>query len=166
MAARLWLTVAEPVSFRTTQDTAPREYLPLRLRSMLLALLSTSIAINLVDRQTLSVVAPVMRGELHLNNTQYAYIVCAFQLGMFLGQVPAGAMMDRIGTRLGLAMAFLAWSMINAAHALAGSLAMFVGLRFLMGFSECGNYTGGIKAIATLYPPEQRAFSGGVFNAG
>src|SRR5437870_368731 len=94
-------------------------YLPLRTRSFLLALLSSSIAINLVDRQTLSVVAPVMRSELHLSNTGYAYIVCAFQVGMFLGQVPMGALMDRIGTRLGLALAFMAWSLVNAAHALA-----------------------------------------------
>ena len=162
--ARLYPHMAEPVSISAAADTA--EYLPLRLRGFLLALLSSSIAINLVDRQALSVVAPVMRQDLHLSNTQYAYIVCAFQLGMFLGQVPAGAMMDRIGTRLGLAFAFLAWSTVNAAHAAAGSLAMFIALRFLMGFSECGNYTGGIKAIATLYPPEQRALSGGIFNAG
>src|SRR5581483_6615198 len=128
--------MAEPFPVPVAADATSREYLPLRLRSFLLALLSTSIAINLVDRQTLSVVAPVMRGELHLNNTQYAYIVCAFQLGMFLGQVPAGAMMDRIGTRLGLALAFMAWSTINAAHALAGSLAMFIGLRFLMRSEE------------------------------
>ena len=158
--------MAESIPLSVAADATPREYLPLRLRSFLLALLSSSIAINLVDRQTLSVVAPVMRSELHLNNTQYAYIVCAFQLGMFLGQVPAGAMLDRIGTRVGLALAFMAWSTVNAAHALAGSLAMFIVLRFLMGFSECGNYTGGIKAIATLFPPEQRALSGGVFNAG
>jgi MFS transporter, ACS family, hexuronate transporter len=140
--------------------------IPPRSRNLVLALLSSSIAINLIDRQTLSVVAPVMRGELHLSNTQYAYIVTAFQIGMFLGQVPAGALMDRIGTRLGLAIAFLAWSAVNAAHAAAGSLRIFIGLRLLMGISECGNYTGGIKAIASLFPPDKRAFSGGVFNAG
>ena len=94
-----------------------------------------------------------MRADLHLTNTQYAYIVTAFQIGMFLGQVPAGALMDRIGTRLGLAIAFLAWSAVNAAHAAARTLDIFVGLRLLMGISECGNYTGGIKAIASLFPP-------------
>ncbi|HWB83793.1 MAG TPA: MFS transporter [Bryobacteraceae bacterium] len=151
-----------------TSDAAfpKREYLPLRLRNIVLALLSTSIAINLVDRQALSVVAPVMRAALHFSNTDYAYIVCAFQVGMFIGQAPAGAIMDRIGTRLGLALAFIAWSFVSAAHAAAGSLLVFIALRFLMGLSECGNYTGGIKAIASLYPPEQRAFSGGIFNAG
>jgi ACS family hexuronate transporter-like MFS transporter len=146
--------------------SAPGQGISSRTRNFLLALLSASIAINLVDRQALSVVAPVMRGSLHFTNTDYAYIVCAFQVGMFLGQVPAGQLMDRLGTRLGLTIAFVAWSIVNTAHALAGTLIAYVILRFLMGFSECGNYTGGIKAVASLFPPKQRAFAGGVFNAG
>src|SRR5207244_3363470 len=39
-------------------------------------------------------------------------------------------------------------------------------LRFVMGLFECGNYTGGIKALAGLFPKETRSRAGGVFNAG
>ena len=60
-----------------------------RTRNLLLALLSSSIAVNLVDRQTLSVVAPVMRADLHLTNTQYAYIATSIVLGVL---VISGAM--------------------------------------------------------------------------
>jgi ACS family hexuronate transporter-like MFS transporter len=35
-----------------------------------------------------------------------------------------------------------------------------------MGLTECGNYTGGIKALAGLFPPTTRSKAGGVFNAG
>jgi ACS family hexuronate transporter-like MFS transporter len=157
--------MSEPIT-TSEKAVAPQEYLPFRRRSIILALLSASIAINLIDRQSLSVVAPVMRAALHFSNTDYAVIVCAFQIGMFLGQAPFGAFIDRIGTRLGLAIPFVAWSFVSAAHAAAGSLVAFVVLRFAMGLSECGNYTGGIKAIASLYPPRQRALSGGIFNAG
>ncbi len=129
-------------------------------------LLSVSICINLIDRQVLSVVAPVLREELRLSNTQYSYIVFAFQLGMLLGQVPAGVLMDLFGTRLGLTVIFLGWSLSNGLHSVARALGSFMGLRFLMGLTECGNYTGGIKAIARLFPPQQRALAGGVFNAG
>ena len=147
-------------------NPVPSQPLPVRTRNLLLALLSASIAINLVDRQVLSVVAPVMRGELGFSNTDYAYIVCAFQLGMLLGQIPAGALMDRVGTRLGLTLALIAWSVFNTAHAAAASLAGFVALRLLMGLAECGNYSGGIKTIAGIFPSGQRAFAGGIFNAG
>jgi len=144
----------------------PHSTLPARLRWTIVGLLSSSIAINLIDRQVLSVLAPVLREELRLSATQYSYITASFQLGMMAGQVPVGALMDRVGTRLGLAAIFVAWSVIGGAHALAAGLSGFVALRFLMGLSECGNYTAGIKAIAALFPAATRASAGGLFNAG
>lgn len=132
----------------------------------IVGLLSASIAINLIDRQVLSVLAPVLRETLQLSATEYAYITAAFQLGMMAGQVPVGAFIDRVGTRLGLAAIFVAWSVIGGAHALASGLAAFVVLRFLMGVSECGNYTAGIKAIASLFGSSNRSSAGGLFNAG
>jgi len=144
----------------------PHSTLPSRLRWTIVGLLSSSIAINLIDRQVLSVLAPVLREELQLSATQYAYITASFQLGMMAGQVPVGALLDRVGTRIGLAAIFVAWSIIGGAHALAAGLSGFVVLRFLMGLSECGNYTAGIKAIAGLFPAATRASAGGLFNAG
>ena len=136
------------------------------MRWTIVALLSSSIAINLIDRQVLSVLAPILREELRLSATQYAYITASFQLGMMAGQVPIGALIDRIGTRTGLAAIFVAWSIVGGAHALAAGLLGFLVLRFLMGLSECGNYTAGIKAIAALFPAATRASAGGFFNAG
>lgn len=136
------------------------------IRWTIVGLLSASIAINLIDRQVLSVLAPVLRESLQLSATQYGYITAAFQLGMIAGQVPIGAFMDKVGARTGLAVIFVAWSVIGGAHALASSLAGFVALRFLLGVSECGNYTAGIKAIAGLFPAATRASAGGLFNAG
>ncbi len=137
-----------------------------KLRWSILGLLSLSITLNLMDRQVLSVVAPVLREQLHLTNTGYAYIVFAFQLGMVLGQIPAGMLMDSKGTRFGMALILAAWSIFNGLHAFARTIIAFLSLRFLMGFSECGNYTGGIKAIARFFPADRRALSGGIFNAG
>ena len=136
------------------------------LRWTIVGLLSASIAINLIDRQVLSVLAPVLRETMQLSATEYAYITAAFQLGMMAGQVPVGALIDRVGTRAGLAAIFVAWSIVGGAHALASGLAGFVVLRFLMGVSECGNYTAGIKAIAGLFPSANRSSAGGLFNAG
>jgi ACS family hexuronate transporter-like MFS transporter len=136
------------------------------VRWTIVGLLSASIAINLIDRQVLSVLAPVLRDEMQLSATQYAAMTAGFQLGMMVGQVPIGALLDRVGTRIGLATIFVAWSVIGGAHAFASGLAAFVVLRFLMGVSECGNYTAGIKAIAGLFPSATRSSAGGLFNAG
>lgn len=140
--------------------------LPASTRWTIVGLLSASIAINLIDRQVLSVLAPVLRESMALSATEYAYITAAFQLGMMAGQVPVGALIDHIGTRTGLALIFVAWSLIGGAHAFATGLTAFVVLRFLMGVSECGNYTAGIKAIAGLFPSASRSSAGGLFNAG
>ncbi|MGH9402141.1 MAG: MFS transporter [Terriglobia bacterium] len=140
--------------------------LSLRRRWWIVILLSASIGINLVDRQVLSVVAPVLRQQLSLSNTQYSYIILAFQLGLLLAQAPAGVFLDVIGPRLGFIYIFVSWSVINGLHALSRGLASLAGLRFLLGVSECGDYSGGIKVVAELFPAENRAMAGGIFNGG
>lgn len=140
--------------------------LSLQRRWWIVILLSASIGINLVDRQVLSVVAPVLRQQLSLTNTQYSYIILAFQLGLLLSQAPAGVFLDVIGPRLGFIYIFVSWSVTNALHALSRGLASLAGLRFLLGVSECGDYSGGIKVVAELFPAEGRALAGGVFNGG
>jgi ACS family hexuronate transporter-like MFS transporter len=137
-----------------------------RRRKWIVLLLSASIGINLVDRQALSVAAPVLRAHFSLSNAQYSYIIFAFQLGMLLGQVPAGLLLDSVGARLGFILIFTSWSIIDALHGLSAGLASLVGLRFLLGLAECGDYSGGIKVIASLFPAEQRALAGGIFNGG
>ena len=167
-------------------------------RWTIVGLLSASITINLLDRQTLAVLAPFLRdpnaaGSPHWQwtNPQYAFIAVAFNLGMMVGQIPAGTFIDRVGTRAGLATIFSIWTVICGLHAFAGpgtliesifgglysaipglpvitgaGLAGFVMLRFLMGLAECGNYTAGIKALAGLFPAATRSRAGGFFNAG
>src|SRR5262245_9150787 len=89
-------------------------------RWTIVGLLAASIMINLLDRQTLSVLAPLLREQWKWTNAQYAYIAVAFNLGMMLGQIPAGQLMDRVGTRIGLSVIFTAWSLICALHAIVG----------------------------------------------
>jgi len=176
---------------RTGSLTADRQP-PLisdKQRWTIVGLLAASITINLLDRQVLSVLAPVLRAQFNWTNAQYGYVGVAFNLGMMLGQIPAGQLMDRWGTRKGLLAIFAAWSVISILLALAGpgslidtissplvvwipgltltaGLAGFLVLRFIMGLAECGNYTAGIKALAGLFPAETRGRAGGFFNAG
>jgi ACS family hexuronate transporter-like MFS transporter len=112
-------------------------------RWVILALLFFITVINFIDRQTLSVLAPVIRASFHLSNTQYGRIVSAFQFGMMSGEIPMGAMMDRIGARIGLALAVFWWSSATGAQFLARTGVQFGLTRFWMGTGECGNYSGG-----------------------
>jgi MFS transporter, ACS family, hexuronate transporter len=135
-------------------------------RYTIVGLLSASIAINLIDRQVLSVLSRDLIQSMGWTAQQYSYLTSAFQVGMMAGQVPAGVFMDRVGTRIGLAALLTAWSIVGGMHALASGLMGFIVLRFLLGLTECGNYTAGIKALAGLFPAANRASAGGLFNAG
>ena len=135
-------------------------------RWTILALLFGSITINLLDRQVLSVMAPLIRDEMKLSATQYSYIVFYFTLGLALAQVPAGMWLDRRGVRAGLPVLMAVWSVANALHATARGVWQFCACRFMLGAGECGNYSAGVKVIAQRFPPEERALAGGLFNSG
>src|SRR5713226_2960842 len=133
---------------------APSSILPKR-RWVILALLFFSITINLLDRQVLSLVAPILRDQFHLSNTQYSYILFSFLLGLTISQIPAGALMDRRGARFGMAFITLWWSAASALHALARSVAAFIFFRFLLGAVESGNYSAGVKVIVDGFSPSE-----------
>ncbi len=116
-------------------------------------LLLVSMTVNFMDRLVLGSVAPTLQSTLHFSSTQYSYIVFAFTLGMTLGQVPAGALIDRIGFRAALPGLCAGWSLTNALQALARTVSTFSGMRFVMGMFECGNYPAGVKAVGELFPP-------------
>jgi len=132
----------------------------------ILALLFFSIMVNLLDRQVLSVMAPVIRDEFGLSNTDYSLILFAFLAGLTLFQYPVGSLIDRKGARFGLPLIMLVWSISNGLHAVARNLVQFCSFRFLLGAGECGNYSGGIKVISQWFPTRERALAGGIFNSG
>jgi ACS family hexuronate transporter-like MFS transporter len=136
-----------------------------QVRWVILALLFGVTVINFVDRQTLSVLAPVIRDTFHLSNTQYGTIVSWFQFGMVMGEFPMGWLMDRVGVRIGLGAAVVWWSIGNAMHATAGSLWSFRLFRFWLGTGECANYSGGNKVVAQWFPMRERALAIGIFNS-
>jgi len=137
-----------------------------RLQWGILLLLFFAITINILDRQVLSLVAPVLRDELHLSNTEYGAIVFCFLLGMAVGQLPIGLLLDRIGARRGLAAIVGFWSIANLAHAFMRTVFGFGAMRLLLGVGECGNYSGGVKVIGQWFRPRDRALAAGFFNGG
>ncbi|MFB3826555.1 MAG: MFS transporter [Bryobacteraceae bacterium] len=136
-----------------------------KIRWWLLAMVSIAFVINFLDRQVLSVLAPTIRRELSLSNSQYGIIVFCFLLGMAVFQVPNGLLMDRAGARRGFTLIVLFWSAASFLHAAARSVLHFGVLRFCLGAAECGNYTGGLKLVAQRFPVRERGLAGGVFNS-
>jgi ACS family hexuronate transporter-like MFS transporter len=137
-----------------------------RRRWFVLALLFSITVINFIDRQTVSVLAPILKQVLHLSDTQYGRVVAAFQFGMMTGELPMGAVMDRWGVRLGLMGAVLWWSSATGMQSLVRTGTQLGLTRFWMGTGECGNYSGGLKVVTRLFSPHERTLAIGIFNSG
>jgi len=137
-----------------------------RYRWRICALLFAATTLNYVDRQVLGVLAPDLTERFGWTELEYSRIVVAFQAAYAIGLVSAGALIDKLGTRLGYALAICVWSVAAMSHAIAGSVAGFAAARFLLGLGEAGNFPAAIKTVAEWFPRRERAFATGIFNSG
>ena len=139
---------------------------PNRQRWIILALLFSITAINFIDRQTLSILAPKLKESFHFNSTEYGRIVACFQFGMMTAEFPMGILMDRLGARFGFSFAVLWWSIATSLHALGRSVWTFGILRFWMGTGEAANFSGAMKVVTRWFPDREKTLAVGVFNGG
>jgi len=100
------------------------------------------------------------------NEIQYGYIVTAFQAAYALGMLLVGRFIDRVGTRIGYAVAIGIWSLSAMGHALASSVLGFGFARFMLGLGESGSFPAAIKTVAEWFPRKERALATGIFNSG
>jgi ACS family hexuronate transporter-like MFS transporter len=136
------------------------------LRWVICALLLFGTTKNYMDRQVLGVLKTTLQHDLGWSEIDYANLVFAFQAAYAVGMVVVGRLVDRIGTRLGYALAMVFWSLASMGHALAGSLTSFMGARSALGFGEAGVFPASIKTVAEWFPKRERALATGIFNAG
>ncbi|MBV8818734.1 MAG: MFS transporter, partial [Acidobacteriaceae bacterium] len=129
-------------------------------------LLFFSTSINYVNRQTLSVLAPVVSQEFHLNHTQLSQIFGAFQVSYAGTWLLGGLFLDAVGTRLGLSLAVIWWSLVSLATGLVNSGSALAGLRFLLGIGEGLNWPGASKTVAEFFPPKERSVAVAIFDSG
>jgi ACS family hexuronate transporter-like MFS transporter len=137
-----------------------------RYRWAICALLFFVITINYVDRQVLGVLKPVIEQDLGWSEVDYGNIVSAFQVSYGIGLLVVGRMLDRVGTRWGLAMAIALWSVAAMFHAAARTVLAFMLARVTLGIAESAAYPGAVKAVAEWFPRRERALGVGILNAG
>lgn len=137
-----------------------------RVRWVVLALVFFGTTINYVDRQVMSLLAPELQRRYGISDVQYGYTQSAFALSYAVGQLASGAWLDRVGTRIGYAVALVAWSAASMLHALARGAWSFGLMRGLLGVTESPNFPAAAKTLAEWFPRKERAFAFGFINAG
>ena len=136
------------------------------MRWVMIALVFGATVINYLDRQTLSVVAPVLLDQFHMSNRAYSRIIFAFMLAYTIMNGVSGPLIDRLGTRVGYALTTAWWSAWAMLHALATGPWSLGTYRFLLGMGEAGNWPAGVKVVAEWFPAEERALASGIFTSG
>jgi ACS family hexuronate transporter-like MFS transporter len=140
---------------------------PLRnLRWYIGGLLFLSTVVNYLDRQTLSVLAPILKGEYHWTNTDFALIIIAFRVAYSIGQIGAGPFLDRVGTRIGLSLTVTFYSVVAILTSLAVGLRSFAAFRFLLGLGEAANWPGATKAVSEWFPRRESGWAVALFDSG
>ena len=137
-----------------------------RYRWWIGGLLFASTVINYLDRQTLSVLAPHLKDEFHWSNQDFALIVIAFRVAYAVMQTVSGRLVDRLGTRRGLSVAVLFYSLAAMLTALASGLRSFCVFRFLLGAGEAANWPAATKAVSEWFPRRERGWAVALFDSG
>jgi ACS family hexuronate transporter-like MFS transporter len=137
-------------------------------RWVVCALLFAATTINYVDRSVLNAVEPELKKPENIGwtATEYGDINTAFSIAYAIGFLIAGWFIDRVGVRIGYAVALVVWSLAAAGHALAHSVLGFAIARFVLGLGEAGNFPAAIRTTAEWFPRRERALATGIFNAG
>lgn len=132
-----------------------------------LALTATfTMSVSYVDRQTLAALAPTVTKALHIDETQYGFLLSAFSIAYLVGSPLAGRLVDAVGARRGLLGAVLLWSAIAAAHALVPSFAVLFALRIALGLAEAPSFPGAAQTVHRALPPSERARGLGILFTG
>jgi len=91
-------------------------------------------------------------------------VFTAFYAGFTL---VAGFLIDKIGTKIGLAASLITWSVAGIASAFMGKgLFAHIAARGVFGAGESGNFPASIKTVAEWFPKKERALATGIFNSG
>jgi D-galactonate transporter len=137
-----------------------------KVRYVILAVLFAGIAINYVDRATISVAMPFMSHELGLSNAVAGVALSAFFWTYAAGQMPGGFLADKLGPRKMLMIASLCWGLATCLTGLAWGIVSLVVLRLVLGLGESPSFPASAQVVSRWFPRSERSFASGTFNNG
>ncbi|MBY8826391.1 MFS transporter [Sphingomonas colocasiae] len=142
----------------SSPDDAPARKLPLKVW-FVLGLLMSLVVLNYFDRQTLSILKPVVKAELDFDDTAYSLLTFTFMLPYIVMYVVSGRLIERFGTRICMTVFAIGWSIANIASGMSHSFAHLAASRALLGATEPGVFPIMQRAILNWVPVERRTLA-------
>ncbi|MCY9005889.1 MFS transporter [Peribacillus frigoritolerans] len=125
-------------------------------RHMILALLFLGWCLSYLDRMAMNVGIVEIAKDFNLSPSVMGVVLSSFFAGYALMQVPGGWLADKFGSRKVIVVAILFWSLFTVFTGMAWSLMSMIIIRFMFGLGEGGYPAASSKAIADVYPKEER----------
>ena len=130
----------------------------------------TAGILNLVDRQVISVLKPLIEADLHWSDADYGKLASLSQLSAALAFLGVGWIVDRLGVKWAGPAGVFAWSLAAMAHGWAVTMGQFSAVRIALGASESMGTPTGVKTLGGIFSARTRSlafgFSNGVSSIG
>lgn len=139
---------------------------PTRTRYIVLALVIAAYFITYIDRVLLSVAAPFIQKEFHLDTITLGKVLMCYSIAYALFQIPGGWFGDKVGPRLAMTCVVIWWSALTALTALSTSAVTMGICLFLIGMGEAGAFPIANRALSRWMLPSERAIAQGATHAG
>lgn len=139
---------------------------PEKRRWLIVAIIFFAIVLSYVDRQILSLLKPLLKGEFGFDDVGYATLVNIFTSLYAVMYVVSGWLVDRFGVRVLMLSGIVTWSLACIGAGLTRSFSALATMRGLLGFSEPTAFPSQIRVMAIWFPGRIRATANSVCLAG
>ncbi len=117
--------------------------------------------VNYLDRSALSIANTSIQKDLAISPMQMGIMLSAFSVAYAFSQLPLGALIDKLGSKLALGGSLVVWSLAQGAFGLFSSYGHLVGLRVLLGIGEAPVFPSAAKALSEWFDTQERGTATG-----
>jgi MFS family permease len=132
---------------------------------IVLAILCGMYFLYFVDRTNFAIAGPVMKADLHLNDTDLGILFAAFGIPYALLQPLGGAVGDRLGPRLTLGLCAVIVCVATAWAGLATGMVSLFLARLVLGIGEGFGFPTATRAMSAWTPQGRWGFAQGITHA-
>jgi MFS family permease len=137
-----------------------------RMQWVAIILVTAAIALNYMDRSTLAIGNLKIRQEFGVSATAIGGLGSAWALTYGLAQLPSGYLLDRIGPKVLVGVAMVAWSLCQAAGGLASSYFLLMLSRIGLGATEAPCFPSATRSVSDWFDVKDRGTPSGVYTSG
>lgn len=128
-------------------------------------LLGSGILVSFLDRINLSVAAPQIQHDFHLDAGDLGILLSCFYWPYAALQIPMGLLVDKVGATWMGRVGALLWSVASVFMALAGGFGGILAARVFLGTVESPSFPTVAKATGHWFPRAERARATTIFDA-